>query len=171
MTTPAHIAFSYLLSQSLSLFGRYPTTSETLAIMVAGNIFDIDYIIGRFLGIKGDSHHNFITHTPIFIITIWLIGLIFFSHYFDHLIWIMILVSALIHLILDNASYWFSKLGWQQISKYPQINWFYPLTPFLKRKQQKDSRSFIEVYLSETKINLVLEMFLTTSAILFYIYF
>ena len=165
MLTPAHIAASYLLSQVPSVMKIPITSSEVAAIVLAGNILDLDFLFGTLLGKRGDDHHNFITHTPIFSFTAWMIGYILFSSYFSQLAWIMILVSMLLHLVLDDIGYWFYKLGWQQISKYPQINWLYPLKDFHKRIIPQSNNMALKEYLTKARVNLIVETSLITAAL------
>jgi membrane-bound metal-dependent hydrolase YbcI (DUF457 family) len=170
MLTPAHIAASYLLSQAPRLVQMPLSSSEVIAVTMIGNILDLDFVLGTFLGKKGDDHHNFITHTPIFVLIAWTASFIFFSHYFSQPAWVMILISLLLHLVLDDISYWFCKLGWQKMSKYPQINWFYPFTKFVMREYEKTNNDLLNEYLVQAKVNVIFEVLLITFAIGLWLY-
>lgn len=166
MLTQAHIASSYLLSQAPALIGKPLTSPEVIIIIVAGNILDIDFVIGSFLGKKGDDHHNFITHTPIFVLIVWAISFVLFFQYLSQLTWILTLISVFLHLFLDDIGYWFCKLGWQQISKYPQINWFYPITSFKIRNYEYSINPLIKNYFSKAPANAILELVLILFSLL-----
>jgi len=170
MLTPAHIAASYLLSQVPRLIGTPLSSSEVIAVIVAGNILDLDFIFGTFMGRKGDDHHNFITHTPAFVFVVWTTSLILFSQYFSQFTWVVILISILLHLVLDDIGYRFCKLGWQKISKYPQINWFYPLKTFNERIYSHSNKILLKDYMTEAKVSMFFEFLLIITALLVFIF-
>lgn len=165
MLTPAHIAASYLISQIPLLFGKPLSTYEIIAVIVAGNIVDVDLLVGSFLNKRGDDHHRFFSHTPIFTLFLWVISFIFFRQSFQIIIWILIFIAGLVHLLLDDTGYWFASLGWQKISRYPQINWLYPFTSFQKRKDKRTYGMFFKDYLLYARINLLTETILIALAI------
>jgi hypothetical protein len=160
MLTPAHIAASYLLSQTPGLLHITLGTNEVLAIVVAGNVVDLDFIWGIINKKSGDDHHNFITHTPIFTVSIWLLVFLVFNNMFSFMAWTLILLSGLLHLFLDDIGYWFCRFGWQQISKYHQINWLYPFKSFPKRKYLGSTKQLLRDYLTKAKVNISLELLL-----------
>ncbi len=156
-----HIAASYILAQSPRLFGYEPSSMDLFKIIVFGNVLDLDLLVGFVTGKRGDQHHDLITHTPLFAIVAWVV----FSYFFDFNI--LILASLLLHLILDDIGYWFCKLGLQEVSSYPQINWGYPFTTFTsKEKRVAGNKMIISNYLKKAKANVVLEIVLLISAIL-----
>ena len=65
MLTLGHIATSYLISIGAKNAGFPISSNEILQIVVAGNIMDVDFIIGQFTGKTGETHHQNITHTPL----------------------------------------------------------------------------------------------------------
>lgn len=169
MLTPAHVASSYLLSQIPRLFGQPLSTDEVATVILAGNIIDLDFLFGYLRNKKGDDHHNFLTHTPLFVFIVWIMGFLLFSSTFSFLAWVLILGSGLLHLVLDDTGYWFCKLGWQEISKYPQINWLYPLAPFKSRKYHGTNRSLLKDYFQKARVNVFLEVTLIFSAIVVFL--
>src|SRR6266542_167205 len=100
-----HTASSFLLSQSVRLIGYTPTIRETLLVMTFGNLLDVDFFIGHFLGKKGDSHHDFFTHTPIFAIFIWVIFITLVPD-LSPVIKILLLVALMLHLMFDEVGHW-----------------------------------------------------------------
>lgn len=164
MLTPAHIASSYLLAESTRLFGYAPTGNDVLLIVAAGNILDLDFVIGSFLGKNGEEHHFFPSHTPIFA------TLIFFPVLFlqtiNPFIKPFIFLSLFLHLFLDDIGYWFQKIGLQNISKYHQINWLFPFSRNPKPSNLiRNNKELIANYLENAKANVVLEVLLVTSAV------
>ena len=169
MLTPAHIGASYLLSQVPSLAGHSLSTQEVLAVVIVGNIVDLDFMWGILKKKKGDDHHNFVTHTPIFVITAWLLLFLLFNNVFNLMTWVMILISGLLHLVLDDVGYWFCRLGWQKISKYPQINWFYPLTRFKKRAYEGTNAHLLKDYFTKAKVSVALEVVFIFAALVVFL--
>ncbi len=169
MLTPAHIASSYLLSQVPCLFGQPLSSYDVTTVILAGNVLDLDFLLGYLRNKKGDDHHNFVTHTPLFVFVVWTICLLLFPHIFSSLLWMLIFVSAMIHLGLDDIGYWFCRFEWQKISKYPQINWLYPFAPFQSRKYHGTNRSLLKDYFQKARVNVFLEVTLIFSAIVVFL--
>ena len=48
MLTGGHIAMSYLLAETPKLFGLTLTNKEILTVIIAGNIIDLDFLVGLF---------------------------------------------------------------------------------------------------------------------------
>lgn len=172
MLPSAHVASSYLISQAPRLFGQSLTTPEVLIVITAGNIIDVDFIVANLLRIKEKDHHNLITHTPIFILGAWTFDFILFSNMLSNLVWFLILIVAMFHLVLDSSLYWFYKWGKQKISKYPQINWLYPLTPFIKKTNEMPNKSFLfflKNYFNQARFSVFVEVLLVMTASLYFL--
>jgi len=62
MLTGGHIAISYLLAETPRLFGLTLINKEIISIIIAGNIVDLDFLIGFINGKTGEAHHQNLTH-------------------------------------------------------------------------------------------------------------
>ncbi|OGG08952.1 hypothetical protein A2154_00905 [Candidatus Gottesmanbacteria bacterium RBG_16_43_7] len=131
MITGGHIAVSYLLAESAKSLGIHLTNNEVIGIIIAGNITDIDFFAGFLNGKTGEAHHQNITHTPFGILLIWgVMNLVFHPISYVSL---LLLLSLLIHLILDDVGYWAYRTGIYKLAVNPQVNWLYPFTQFHKQ--------------------------------------
>lgn len=165
MLTPGHIAASYLIAKSGEMIGIPLSNNETLLVVAAGNILDLDLLIGSVIGMKGEKHHNLPTHTPLGAIFIWVVWLLTFGGFFSVATNLLIFFALFIHLILDDMGYWFCKLGWQKISKSPQINWLFPF----KRNYFKESTGNIKAlanYTNKARVQFIVEKILIIVALL-----
>lgn len=160
MLTPSHIASSYLLAQIPGLFGLPLTGLEIGVIIFAGNVVDIDFVVGMLFGKKGDDHHAFVTHTPIAVIAMWAVALMFLSDQLRPSVWLLSLCAGLLHLILDDVGYWFYRWGWQKLETPPQIDWFYPFQKLLRRPYEGSNINLVRKYISEGRVNVIVEIFL-----------
>jgi hypothetical protein len=111
----------------VELFGVKFSLPEAVVIIFSGIIPDLDLILGFILR---RGHHRLFTHTPIWMIIVWvaiigLCGLIGVE--LSLVAAILILCSLLLHLTLDDLGWWFHKLGLQSNNCGSQITWFYPL--------------------------------------------
>ena len=123
----AHLPASYLMVKLVGLFGVSFSLPETLTILISGIVPDFDLILGF---IMRHGHHRLFTHTPIWMVIIWLIiiglcGLIGVE--LSPMTMILILCSLMFHLALDDLGWWFHRLGLQRNSCGPQIIWLYPV--------------------------------------------
>lgn len=132
MITGGHIAASYLLAYSAQSLGISLTNQEIIGIILAGNIVDLDLLTGFLNGKTGEAHHQNITHTPVGVLIIWVIINIVFHPATG--VSVLLLISMIIHLTLDETGYWAYRLKIIKNQINPQINWLYPLTPFPKVK-------------------------------------
>ena len=57
MITGGHIATSYLLAEGARHLGFPLTSGEIFQIIVAGNVIDIDFVVGQITGKTGEAHH------------------------------------------------------------------------------------------------------------------
>ena len=165
MSPVTHVGFTYILVKILESTLQLNFTSiEIILIVTLANIVDFDYIIGRILGKKGESHHNFITHTPIGVIALWIgitVVLNILIPSINTTIYPLILMGMIFHLILDDAQYWFYKIGLQKF-QYKQINWLYPLTsPGQKNIKTGDLNKFF----GTMRMNMVTESLIIISFI------
>lgn len=145
MITGGHIAISYLLAEGSKAIGFPLSNIEILGILIVGNISDVDFLIGLINGKKGEEHHQNITHTPVGIILIWLIVLVILRP--DLSFSFILLLSLIIHLILDDLGHIFARIGIYKQVPSPQINWLYPLTGYSKHSLIKNNREVLKHYL------------------------
>lgn len=166
MLTGGHIAISYLLAESAKSFGIPLNNSEIYTIIIAGNISDIDFIVGLFNGKTGEAHHQNISHTPLGVLIIWLIFQILFQ--FSFYMSILILSALFIHLIFDDIGYWAFRLKLYKFTVLPQVNWLYPITKFHKFPLVKSNRAVLENYLFKAWPISLLELILILTALFVY---
>lgn len=165
MTALSHTAISYILAQSMFLRGHPPTPLEQTLIIAAGNILDLDYLIGLKFGLKGEQHHSLPTHTPLGAIIIGSLLVTLFMGKISMLAATLIYISIFLHLILDESGYWLSLLKLQKISPHPQIAWLYPFKKSqIDRNQIHTHKSIIADYFTLARAHMVLELFFLTSA-------
>lgn len=163
MLTTGHVAASYVIAKTAQITGFPITNNETLLIIAAGNILDLDLILGSVVGMKGEKHHNLPTHTPLGVILIWSVWLVTFGQYFSNATNLLLLLALFTHLILDDLGYWFCKLGWQEISKSPQINWLFPFRKF-DTKDETGNILALERYFKKAKAQFIAEFLLVIIA-------
>ncbi len=169
MTTLGHITSSYILANASRLIGVSPTDSEILITVLAGNILDLDVFAGVLLKKRGDEHHNFITHSPFGALLIYIPIAILLAYFESYFLLFLIPLAFTLHLVLDDISYWFCRLGLQQISKYPQINWLYPIRKGRTDNWSPTNRYAIITYFKNAQANVVLELiFLVVAVLLFF---
>lgn len=145
MLTGGHIAASYLLAETAKSFGVLLTGSETLGIIITGNIIDLDFFVGFLTGKTGEAHHQNISHTPAGILLVWIIANLLFHPSFT--VALLLLISMCIHLVLDEIGYWAYRLKFYKSPVGPQVNWLYPITPFHKRKLIMNTKDVLKYYL------------------------
>lgn len=167
MLTGGHIAISYLLAESAKSFGIPISNMDTLTIIVAGNITDIDLLIGLFNKKTGEAHHHNISHTPFGVLIIWLIIQFLFQLRFY--LSILILISLFIHLILDDVGYWAFRWNIYKHKVPPQVNWFYPFSPFHKISMETDNKIALKNYLFKAWPIALLEILFMVFALSVYI--
>lgn len=162
MLTPGHIAISYLLAEGAKTAGLPLDTGQTVVVMLAGNISDIDFLFSKYTGKTGESHHQNITHTPVgaFIMSLIFAFLLNTSlqYYF------VILTSCMLHLVLDDIGYWFYRFGLYRSKTNPQINWFYPFTKFHDHKTITDNKETLRFYLFKSWPVSILELIIIIAA-------
>lgn len=148
MLPGGHIAASYLLAQTAKSSGFPLTDLDIFGIILAGNIIDLDFFAGFLTGKTGEAHHQNITHTPLGIIIVLAITSLIFHPTPD--LSLLLFFSMLLHLVLDDISYWAYKLKLIKAAVNPQINWFYPFTGFHKKQLLKNNISVLRYYLFKT---------------------
>lgn len=120
-----HIAASYLVADIGSkLFQIQLDQQSMLYIIASGNIADLDFITGIFNKKTGELHHQNITHTPVGLLCFYIIIFILIRPNVN--LSILILISYLLHLLIDDLGYWLYKFKLNSINEHPQINWLYP---------------------------------------------
>lgn len=168
MLTGGHIAASYLISQAAKSFEVSLTNNEILAIIIAGNIPDVDFLIGFVTGKTGEAHHQNITHTPVGIFLIWLTIIFVFKTSF--ILSLLLLIALLIHLVLDDIGFWAYQLKLMTTPVYPQINWFYPLTKFHKNKLMRSNKRVLKYYFFNTRPVFLTEVSLILVALMVFLW-
>jgi hypothetical protein len=168
MTEAGHIAGTYILTQVPRFFKYDLTTSEILLVVGAGSILDLDFIFGTMKGMKGDEHHDLVTHTPIAAFILWLLFILTLGYKFSIIVRLMLLAALMLHLFLDEAGYWFNKLVFIKTKEIHQINWYYPAKKFTHNRQRtKNNYEVIRSYFSK-RANVVFEVGLVIVAVLLY---
>ena len=163
MLTGGHIAALYLLTETLRLFGLTLTNKEIIAVIIAGNIIDLDFLTGFFNGKTGEAHHQNLTHTPFGILLLSAGWYLLFKPSFP--LFILIIVSMFFHLVFDEIGYWVHKLGFIRIKVNPQINWFYPSKPFSKVELIKSNKKSLKFYLLKAWPIALMELILIITAL------
>jgi len=168
MLTGGHIAASYLLAQTVKSFGLYLTGNEVLGIVIAGNVIDLDFFAGFITGKTGEAHHQNITHTPLGIITIWIVANFLFHPSVGFSL--LLLTAMLLHLIMDEVGYWAYKLKLYKAVVFPQINWLYPITGFHKHELMKSNKNVLNYYLCKTwPISLTELVLIVVASVIFFL--
>ncbi|MDP2927004.1 MAG: hypothetical protein Q8N65_02625 [bacterium] len=164
MLPPGHIAASYILVKSVELAGFNISGAETLVVLAASIVLDFDLLSANFLK---RSHHDLISHTPLGAFILWLIFIFIVGGNLSPTGQILILLSLLLHLLLDEAGFWLYRLKLQGISREPQITWLYPRVKFPRRKDPGAFKlSFFKDYFQKAKANVFLEIILSLTALL-----
>lgn len=166
MLTGGHVAVSYLLAETPKLFGLTLTNKEIFTVIIAGNIIDLDFLVGLFNGRTGESHHKNLTHTPFGISLLFIGWHILFKPLFC--LSILILTSMYLHLVLDDIGYWTFKLGFTKVKINPQINWLYPFKPFLKTKMMTNNKEVLGFYLLKAWPIALMELILIIIALIIF---
>jgi hypothetical protein len=119
-----HTAVGYLLAKSSKqkLKGK-----ETLLMIAAANVFDLDFLLLTILGIPGSQHHYYPGHTLLMGLFYWLIIYFIFRNKISRKAFIFIAMALLSHLVIDDFNYWLTLIGFQA-NEVAQIDWFYPLS-------------------------------------------
>ena len=166
MLTGGHVAISYLLAETPRLFGLTLTNKEIISIIIAGNIVDLDFLLGFVNGKTGEAHHQNLTHTPFGI------SLLYFGWYLllqpSFLLSILIIASMFLHLVLDDVGYWTYKLGFTKVEINPQINWLYPFKTFTKIKMMTNNKEVLRFYLLKAWPIALLELILIITALIIF---
>lgn len=145
MITGGHIAISYLIAETSKQFGIVIDGNQILGVVLAGNLPDIDFFKGFFTGKWGENHHQNTTHTPIGILLVWTIILVFGKIQLFYAL--IILFSMLVHLLLDDLGHILAKLNIFHQTPNPQINWLYPFTQYSKHKLISNNKEVLKHYL------------------------
>ncbi len=168
MITGGHIAASYLLAEGAKQMGIPLTSIQVLGVLLAGNIIDLDFLVGLATGKKGELHHQNITHTPLGVVCIWIgINTVFKIPLAYALV---LLISLFVHLILDDLGYWIYKLNLHKVKTNAQINWLYPFTPFSYNDRISNNKDVLIYYLTKAWPVALLEVVLIVIALIIYVY-
>lgn len=157
---------SYLLAETPKLFGLTLTNKEILTVIIAGNIIDLDFLVGLFNSKTGEAHHQNLTHTPFGILLLYFGWYLLFKPSF--LLSILIIISMLFHLVLDEIGFWGYKLGLTKIKVNPQINWFYPFRRFPKIEMMTNNKEVLWFYLFKAWPIALMELILIIIALIIF---
>jgi len=119
-----HTAVDYLIAKKSR---QKLTLKEIVLVVVAANIFDLDFFLLTILGITGGQHHYYLGHTPLIGLIYWLIIYLAFRHKFPRQIFVLVALALLSHLVIDDFSYWLTLVGLEK-DVSSQVNWFFPFT-------------------------------------------
>ena len=147
MITGGHIAASYLIAEGSKALGVPLDSNQVLGVVIAGNLPDLDFLVGLVNGRKGEQHHQNITHTPIGVLLMWLVIVILFKTWSG--LSLVLLVTMIAHLFLDDLGHMAAKLGIYKRVANPQINWLYPFTPYSNHKLIMGTKDVLRHYLVE----------------------
>ena len=167
MITGGHIAASYLLAEGARRMGFPLTSNEVIQIIIAGNVMDIDFLVGLMTGKTGEAHHQNFTHTPFGAILLWAGLLLLFKP--TPVLSGLFLISIFFHLILDDIGYWAYRFKIIKVKINPQINWLYPLTRFHKNKLMIGNKEVLNFYLFKAWPVALLEILLILIATIVFI--
>ena len=145
MITGGHVAISYLIAEDAKFLGVPLNGNQVLGIVLAGNLPDVDFLVGLVNGRRGELHHQNITHTPLGVFLIWLVILVLFKP--DLAFSFILLASMVTHLFIDDLGNIAAKLGIYQQVASPQINWLYPFTSYSKHQLIRNNKEVLKHYL------------------------
>ncbi|OGG01741.1 hypothetical protein A2Z33_00170 [Candidatus Gottesmanbacteria bacterium RBG_16_52_11] len=166
MTVMGHIAASYLVSQSVRLVGLHITPQESALVIIAGTILDLDALPLWLKGRIGMQHHALPTHTPLAIFAGWTIFKLITGRMFPTPVHVLMIVSGLLHLAMDDSGYWLAKKRLQRNTPVPQITWMYPFRNTMIDRFAKDGAVSAAVeYVRGAKVSIVLEASIVLTAI------
>ncbi len=161
MSPFGHLATTYIIAFAFSfIFNVQMNWYELILILIFANIIDFDYLIGRIFGKKGEAHHGFITHTPFGVFILWLIFAFTVFYNSSVEIKVLLLITMMIHLVLDEIQYILYRAGIQPDTPHKQINWLYPIQKHkpkqLERKKAKEiAQKMKPLLISESVIILI----------------
>lgn len=161
----AHLPASYILIKSANLLGYHTSFTEGFLILAAGIVLDFDLLTSR---LSKKTHHDLFTHTPLGVFLIWFAFVIIFGGNLSLVGKVLILLSLLLHLLLDELNHWVYFWKTKKTDKLFEINWLYPLTKFKDRPAAQKLTSFLCDYFREDKANVLLETAVTAIAALFF---
>jgi len=173
MLTPGHLAISYLISQTPRLVGYETPLANQIYIIAWGNLLDLDILLSRLFLRRMGNHHFLFTHTPVAASLIYLFSLVFTAKYFSLPTLLLGWIALFVHLVLDDISHWFYKLGLNQEVNHPQIFWLYPFDKRRKEYLAKiksgeidyPMRKILRIYFFQSLPNVFLELILIILAL------
>ena len=162
----AHLPASYILIKSADLLGYHVSLTEGFLILAAGIVLDFDLLTSRF---SNKTHHDLLTHTPFGVFLIWLTFIIIFGGSLSLIGKVLILLSFLLHLLLDELNHWVCFWKTKKTDKLFEINWLYPLTKFKDRPAAQSLTSFLCDYFREDKTNVLIELTICIIALVLFL--
>jgi hypothetical protein len=168
-----HLAAGYLIAQ---IPVKKQLSGKELLIVLSGTvIYDFDYLVPKLIGWPPGTHHFLPTHTPLFGLIYLLVVGYLTRKWLERKVLILLGLSLLSHLVLDDLSYWFYLWGWDKAT-IPQIFWAYPFDPRRDKVREWlfrglgngsiEHRSALEVYLVRQPLLFYAEIILVMGAIL-----
>lgn len=169
-----HSSAGYLISQiprkNQKPFNRW----EIGLVIIAANIFDIDYLLPVLVGLPMGTHHYLPTHTPLIGIIYWLILFLILRGWVRFPVLVAMGVAMASHFVLDDLGYWLGVLGLSSKIR-PQIFWLYPFDSrlsaevsqavnFYKSRPWSQNNVFVS-YLTERPMLFYCELLLVFGAI------
>lgn len=136
---------SYLIAEGAKHFGIDLKNEQILQIIVAGNILDIDFLVGLLNGRKGELHHQNITHTPLGALIVGIVLSIIFK--VNLVISAIFLLSLFVHLLLDDLGHILAILGIYKRNPKLQINWLWPITKYPNEDRMISNKEVLRYYL------------------------
>ena len=159
MSPLGHISFTLILALLMSLlFDYHFTFSQLFLILLFSNIFDLDIVVGRILGKKGEEHHNYVTHTPVGVLIMWMFFVFVLFRDMSPVFNLTILLGMFLHLVLDETQHIFFKLKLQKKTENPQINWFFPVTKPHDKDPTTGVKNSLNKHIREMPISSSLEL-------------
>jgi len=168
MLPGGHVATTYITIKTAEALGASIDPKETLIILAAGLIPDIDLFFGMVNGKTGEKHHQQITHTPIE-----LFGIAVFLAVLLKLGFVVGAISffvMILHLFLDDLEYQLSRFRLIRKIAQPQINWLFPFTSYPQSQGRIESyTNALKAYLKSYPIPQI-EVGLILIAVLWYFF-
>jgi len=170
-----HASASYLISQTPRLKNQPLKREEVWLVVLTGMVLDLDFFVPYFFGLPGGLHHFFPTHTPLAVVLYLSLLFLIFQKRYSRRALVLAGVAAFAHLVLDDFSYWLTRLGLEK-GVGPQISWLYPFDPRMGPVIEQAGKAYsagmrsnvdiLKIYLFQAPTLFYLEITLCLAAIL-----
>lgn len=161
-----HAAAGYLIAKTSS---QKLTPKAIVLIILAANIFDLDFLVLTIFGIPGGQHHYYPGHTFLMGLVYWLLIYLIFRNKFSRQVFILVVLSLLSHLVIDDFSYWLSLAGLEK-GVPSQINWLFPIIQKSLLAESLSNLDILRKYLIETPKLFYLELLTIVTAIVVFVH-